>query len=199
VCSSDPETRVHNTCSAGGRSQMRRRGRFLWTDWSRARLHGRHDAGGVAVWMASVRCAWGRDLVHTRLVRHDADQLDVLDLVEGGAPDIRRLHWNLDGVTWAREGNRWRSGALVVDVAAAVGTTIREIPTAPTSSLGWTSSTYGLKVPCTVIEAESVAARAWFHTRFAMGAVGARLAGAIASDWSAGRCAAVFARLIQVR
>jgi hypothetical protein len=96
------ETRVHNTCSAGDRSQMRRRGRFLWTHWSEATLLARDQDDGSSMWLASMRCAWGRDLLHTRLVRHDATGIDVLDLVAGAAPDVRRLHWNLEGTAWAR-------------------------------------------------------------------------------------------------
>ncbi len=155
------ETRVHNTCSVGERSQMRRRGKFLWTQWSEAEMERREDTGGVSLWAARVRPAWGRAAVHRRVVRHDATQIDVLDVVEGaeGGEPVR-LHWNLDGTEWRRRGasTSWEGGGVIVTIASE-GAEVRE-------TQGWASPTYGVRVPCSVIELESPARRVWFRTTF---------------------------------
>ncbi len=161
------ETRVHNTCSIGRRSQMRRRGRFLWTHWSRATLLAQSDRDGVSLWMASVRCAWGADHLHTRLVRHAATQIDVLDCLAGSRPAALRLHWNLEGVGWRRDGWRWEDQGSVVMIEPAPNAAVRDVRGEPDGVLGWMSPTYGQRFPCTAIEVELEASRAWFHTVFA--------------------------------
>jgi hypothetical protein len=152
------ETRVHNTCSVGERSQMRRRGKFLWTRWSEAVMERQEDRDGASLWVASVRPAWGREARHRRVVRHDARQIDVVDVVE--AEEVIRLRWNLDGTEWRRRGGStsWEGGGVIVTIASE-GAEVRE-------TSGWASPTYGLRVPCTVIELESPARRVWFRTTF---------------------------------
>lgn len=177
------ETRVHNTCSVGDRSQMRRRGRFLWTHWSRAELLVDIDQPGVSVWMARVRCAWGRTFIHTRLVRHCADRLDVFDDVRGAESDVIRLHWNLEGVKWRQNGLQWDDGAIAVALHAPT-VTVRDIRADATTTIGWMSPTYGMRTPCTSIELEAVATRAWFHTVMsASGGATSRLPDEVVSRW----------------
>mgnify|MGYP000886455995 FL=1 len=182
------ETRVHNTCSIGNRSQMRRRGRFLWTHWARARLHAHREREGVSAWLADVRCSWDEHFMHTRLVWHSADQLDVLDLVEGRRPDVLRLHWNLDGDGWRREGTRWEDRGLVVTIATTSDAEIRDVRADPHGPLGWASPTYGVKVPCTAVEVETTGTRAWFHTSFTReGRPLERLPGEVIAAWADGQ------------
>jgi hypothetical protein len=162
------ETRAHNTCSVGDRSQMRRRGKFLWTHWTHGELLDQRDRDGASVWLARARCAWGTSFIHTRLVRHVAEQIDVLDAVVGGETDALRVHWNLDDVGWSRSGSAWCDSELVVSIDAQEGAEASERRGDPDSHLGWSSPTYGRKVPCTAIEVAVTGSRAWFHTVFAL-------------------------------
>lgn len=193
------ETRVHNTCSVGDRSQMRRRGRFLWTEWSRAVLLAQGEHEGASIWLARVTCAWGTGFVHTRLVRHGPEQVDILDRVEGDEDDRVRLHWNLEGTGWRRDGQRWEHGDVMVVIDGSPST-VRDISGDPGSPLGWTSPTYGVKVPCTAIELELAASRAWFHTVFASSDKSiAPLPDAVLARWRAGDLTATARLLIEGR
>ena len=180
-------TRVHNTCSVGDRSQMRRRGRFLWTHWSTAQLEAHDRRPHASIWLASVRPAWGRDLVHTRLVHHDDAGIDVLDHLAGGGPgDVLRLHWNLAGTHWVKERGRWTDARTQVLVEAAQPADERTITGDPDGVLGWYSPTYGVKKPCTALELEVRGAAASFHSRFSDLAPPPPLPDDVRAAWLAG-------------
>ena len=113
-------------------------------------------------------------------------------LIDGTAPDPCRLHWNLEGETWRRDGTCWRDGGLTVTIAAEATATVREVRADPSSTLGWTSPTYGLKLPCTAVEIELTTPRAWFHTTFSTGEPAPRLGDEILARWRRGELDAAF-------
>lgn len=187
-------TRVHNTCSVGDRSQMRRRGKFLWTHWSRAQLHAHERRAHASLWLASVRPAWGLDLVHTRLVRHADTRIEVLDHLAGGrSTDVLRLHWNLAGTDWVKDHGRWTDWRSQVLLEAAQPAEERVIVGDPDGVLGWWSPTYGVKEPCTALELEVRGAAAMFYSRFSNLLMQPPLPDDVRAAWLAGDLEAAFA------
>jgi hypothetical protein len=184
------ETRVHNTCSVGECSQMRRRGRFLWTDWSCATVVERASDR----FLARVAATWEGSHVHWRLVLLDDDGIDVLDRVVGTTTDAIRVHWNLAGTDWRRDGGRWSRGGALVAIAAPDGSEVRDVRGDPSSELGWTALGYGRREPCTAVEVESRSRAAWFHTR--IGASPSRIRRETLDVWIAGKPLEAFHALL---
>ncbi len=184
------ETRVHNTCSVGSRSQSRRRGRFLWTHWSCASLVERAEH----VWLAKVGATWDGTHAHWRLVAHGEGAIDVLDRIVGATPAALRVHWNLLGTGWRRDGARWSREGVEVSIAGPSGAIVRDVRGDDASELGWASRGYGHRQPCTAVELEVEAATAWFHTR--IGPAGPSIAPEILDVWRHGDTRKAFHALL---
>ncbi len=184
-------TRVHNTASVDDVDQMKRRGRFLWTRWTRASLEVAEERGDRSVLRA--RCAADSDgrVVHERLIIHTAQGAWVLDALRADRPRRLRIHWNLSGA-WQDVGLGPGLELASDDVRVAMVWAGDARPMCvvgdPAETLGWASPTYGVRVPCTAIEAEAVGASARFATAFTWSAAAWPAWWTAAwSAWQAGR------------
>ncbi len=161
-------TKAHNTVEVDGLDQMTRGPRFLWHDWTRARLIGRGaDVAADAEWWEGEHEGYVRRLgvVHRRRVeRRGESHWTIVDQLLGKGSHTVRLFWRLGD--WPFE---WHddSGVLIshtpmgpvrLTVAAEGGLRISGKMTRGRSDdqgvQGWESLYYAEKLPIPVLTAE---------------------------------------------
>lgn len=167
-------TRVHNTASVDDFDQMRRRGRFLWTRWTRARLLLAEERAGLHLLHA--RCDADPDgrVAHERLVVHGAAGVWVFDSLRADRARTLRVHWNLAGA-W-RQGASEDAHGMALDgdhaaarVVAGGPARLEHVRGEEGTARGWWSPTYGQREACSAVEATCDAATAAFATALAWG------------------------------
>ncbi|MGB7540345.1 MAG: alginate lyase family protein [Anaerolineales bacterium] len=88
---------VHNTMTVDGQDQMRRSGRFLWTDLAQAVV----GMPNVSAWCGSHDGYRRLGIIHNRLVeRMDEDTWIVTDDLIGRESHAARLHWLIPDYPW---------------------------------------------------------------------------------------------------
>ncbi|KAF0109073.1 MAG: hypothetical protein FD146_117 [Anaerolineaceae bacterium] len=163
---------VHNTVTVDGRDQFTRAGRFLYLDWFNAyrtseiaaepeilqRVSGRYRAGGFRHTRTVTAFAAGRWLVEDEILR----------LAGRRKPFTARLHWLLPDWEWKIENREQRveislkspygiirlnlsAEPLFSDLYSLLSIVRAGEPllgsSAPDPARGWTSPTYGVKIP----------------------------------------------------
>lgn len=165
---------VHNTVTLDGRDQMRRAGRFLYLDWVNAYRRPLPVEDPAELQRARGRY-WGHGYRHTRIVsvREDdrwqvVDELLPLRMPWYKKPLTARLHWLLPDWEWNIESSDQR---IVISIKSPHGRIRLDLTTqplfsdlaslcsivragellhgsaAPDPTRGWTSPTYGVKIP----------------------------------------------------
>ncbi len=163
---------VHNTVTVNGRDQMTRAGRFLYLDWVNAyrKPLPADEPGELMRVQGRYR---GRGYRHTRTVSVFEDDRwrvadEILPLSLDGRPFTARLHWLLPDLPWKVE-NRVQTVEINLDLpqgAVKIGLLAQPLFSPLSSSLsivrggevlfgagetdparGWTSPTYGVKIP----------------------------------------------------
>jgi hypothetical protein len=183
---------LHNTVTVDGRDQMTRAGRFLYLDWINAyrkplaakevtelqRVRGRYRKGGYR---------------HTRIVTvHDDDRWQVVDEILPSPwhkpPLTARLHWLLPDWEWEIENEEskfalrlkspcdWVTLGIVQESLLAKKEILVSLfrageallgPSAPDPTRGWTSPTYGVKIPALSLSISTESrADIIFHSEF---------------------------------
>jgi len=165
-------TSLHNTVVMNGKDQMTRAGRFLYLDWINAyrKPLPAEDMTGLQRVRGRYR---GHGYRHTRIVSvHDDDHWQVVDELLPSLwrkrPLTARLHWLLPD--WEREIENGESkfvitlkephGWVTVEIKQESPKTNKELQislfcagelllgsAAPDPTRGWTSPTYGVKIP----------------------------------------------------
>lgn len=158
--------RVHNTITINEREPMLRAGRFLWLDWAQAKnISTGRGKGGQVVSAAAEHAGYRKlNVLHRREVSWDAGSWVVTDRLlpfeESEQPVRARLHWLLPdwdcqaGDSEIRMASPHGEIALSIDVSAGAaelrliraGELVHGSGTAD-PVLGWSSPTYGVKVP----------------------------------------------------
>lgn len=160
---------VHNTVTVNGRDQMTRAGRFLYLDWVDAYRKPLAVEAPGELQRVRGRCR-GRGFRHTRTVSiFEADHWRVVDEILPLAWRKRglsaRLHWLLPDWDWKMEAGEQATALTLKSPHGPVAVTIRHAasaprtlslfragepvfgPSAPDPARGWTSPTYGVKIP----------------------------------------------------
>ncbi len=168
------EAFVHNTVTVDGRDQMRRAGRFLYLDWVNAYRRGLPVEEPGELQRVRGRY-WGRGYRHTRIVSvYEDDRWRVVDEILPlrmpwqNKPLVARLHWLLPDYPWRVES---RESGVVIVLDSPYGqiplfiTNNSQLTTnesqltlfragefllgsaSPDPTRGWTSPTYGVKIP----------------------------------------------------
>ena len=134
---------VHNVPRLPGQPQARKVGRFLWHNWSDARLTGEGDADGI-VYLSAELGLQGATL--RRRVQLADGVVTVTD--ECSAPGMV-VRWNLPEKSTVVDRQVMGSGYHVSFTGGIVGELQRSLEE-PRS--GWSSRKYGRLEPCTAVE-----------------------------------------------
>lgn len=163
---------VHNTVTVNGGDQMLRGGRFLYLDWVNAYRKPLPVEGDTQLQRIRGRY-WGRNYRHSRIVSINAtDEWQVIDeILPSPMPWLKkmykaRLHWLLPDWEWTLEQDDPRTRFVLqspfgpvslsiqhqpakapVDVSLVRGGELLSGTTSPDPTFGWTSPTYGVKIP----------------------------------------------------
>lgn len=120
--------RCHNTLLLDGREPMRRAGRFLWLNWSRAQVVGRwrSESGRLQALLAIHESPRWPGLAHQRaVIRAEDDLWAVVDWVLGQGEHAVQLAWCVHSISARGDGRRWRfetpQGDLWLDLEAPEG------------------------------------------------------------------------------
>jgi hypothetical protein len=177
-------TAVHNTITVNGRDQMRRVGRFLYLDWAQAQViaHNRAKEGGRERLSATQDGYRRLGILHRRTVTATGEGQWVIedDLLPYGRRPVNpntqfaiRLHWLVPDWPWEAEGQAirlhspygwigltfsWSQNELSSNMRPQI-TIVRagEVIAGPGNALpveGWSSPTYGDKIPALSIRLE---------------------------------------------
>jgi hypothetical protein len=102
-------TGVHNTVIVGDRDQMTRARRFLWLDWSQAKVtESKKDASGRLVKISAQHNGYRKmGIIHRRTVEYiDKDKFEVVDILDGNRKAVQAwLHWLLPDWPWELNGS----------------------------------------------------------------------------------------------
>lgn len=144
-------TTAHNTVSVNGADQMTKGPRFMWFDWTAARLleHRSAPPEGTEVWRGEqygYRRRYG--MVHRRVVTRVGDSRWIIaDRLEGTGTCEIALHWHLIDAPWSweAEGRELRldlsAGSVWIRLACGDGAepgaaVVRGLETADRAGLG---------------------------------------------------------------
>lgn len=175
--------RAHNTLTVDDVEPMLSAGKFLWLNWSNARLLGRWQAEDGSLEAVAAEHAMKTGTRHRRsVVRAGASVWVVLDELLGEGAHQARVAWSLVDLPWEFEGQRLSlssehgpirlSFAQELDTLALYRAGERVAGEGHTGEdptvLGWWSPTYGYKEPALTLVAAAkgtlpLRVTSWWH------------------------------------
>jgi hypothetical protein len=151
-------TRAHNTVEVDGRDQMGKASRFLWLDWTRARVLENRPLDGTngQAWVGEHSGYQQRrmDVLHRRGILRIGDTWIVVDDLLSASDHTYKLRWRLNS-------GAWQSSITGTWIDSNNGTTVRIMGTVQCSMElhtgqidpveGWESLHYGERTPSPTI------------------------------------------------
>jgi asparagine synthase (glutamine-hydrolysing) len=155
-------TRAHNTVEVDGRDQMVRASRFLWLDWTQARVleNRRREDRDVHLWLGE-HTGYRRpplDVLHRRGILRAGDAWIVVDDLFSTSEHEYTLRWRLIDGRWRREDrDAWgdcKVGAHL-HIAGSAPCSMELLQGQIDPVEGWESLHYGQKTPVPTVVCRS--------------------------------------------
>lgn len=152
-------TSAHNTVTVDGTSQMQRLSRFMWLDWTKAKLvmHKSFNGGAIKI-MQGEHYGFRKpyNIIHRRAVLSSPDSffLIVDDILGAGTHEVG-LCWQLSDVDYQSQGNsvilRTNCGTVCLVFLDSFGSGKCECFRGDQSPAGWQSLYYGNRHPAPML------------------------------------------------
>jgi len=152
-------TSAHNTVTVDGASQMQRLSRFMWLDWTKAKLvmHKSFNGGAIKI-MQGEHYGFRKpyNIIHRRAVLSSPDSffLIVDDILGAGTHEVG-LYWQLSDVDYQSQGNsvilRTNCGTVCLVFLDSFGSGKCECFRGDQSPAGWQSLYYGNRHPAPML------------------------------------------------
>ena len=141
-----PGTTAHNTIRVDGQDQMTRASRFMWFDWTKAKI-----INHTSTLMEGEHYGYrrkGRDIAHRRAVRAEAEnRWVVVDDVLGSGEHELELYWQVREGEYQLCGNKLvlntEAGMVELAITAEGGDISMECLKGDEGPMGWESAYYG--------------------------------------------------------
>ncbi|NIA07972.1 MAG: heparinase [Actinobacteria bacterium] len=153
-----PSTAAHNTITVDGADQMTRASRFMWFDWTKAKLTA-YNSGNGSKLMQGEHYGYrskGRNLVHRRAVLSQVeDRWIIVDDLLGSGKHELELFWQVCDSNYQLSDNQLtldtQAGAVSLAVMAGGNEISCKCFRGDDKPFGWQSLYYGVRSPAPVL------------------------------------------------